>query len=979
MTSQPIATAIEAARQDTIQSRIDQPVTGGNVFVVNWIAKSGATVSPWWSQTRDMQLRDFWKSSDHIAGTVYTLQAKLTAIPFRIEARDRSVQEHVRQAEDLTEVMFAAAEFGEGWPSFYGRWCEDLVTQDNGAFGEIIGPGDPAGPLTGMPISIAHLDSLRCLGRDSRLTLPDGSTRSIYRIVKERYNGKVLSIDSNGRKCFRQVTGWYESPLQNRYWLRIKLKDAKRAYGRSEGLWVTNDHEVMTRQGWKRADQLTLSDEIMTPYVQPSPEQQHLLIGTLLGDACLTKPAGQLCKSGLGFTQGIDQEQWLATKMYALLGLGWSNIRHNDRTLQTSTKTSPYLTVLRSEWYPEGKKIVPRELIGDALSDMTLATWYMDDGDLQKHTWNERVTGYSPRLSTLGFSPDDSGYLKDILTRQGITASLHRMRDSYGIYITASGGKMLFQKIGRFVIPSMRYKLPPDTPDFEPKSWQISETDPYYSPIESIERGNNGQQATAYCIDVEDTHSFIAGGMLVHNCTRTGNAEYPVIYEDLSGTRYKMHYTRVLYSSQMPSPIADMFGVGFCSVSRCINVAQTLVDMLTFKQEKMGSRPHRKILVTKGGLDPKDLQRAFTLAETEMDNQGLTRYSKIVTVGSGTLMESGIDEIDLSTLPDGFDENTSTILGMATIALAFGMDARELFPALGAGSTRAEALLQHLKQRGKGPGQIIQITENLFNHKYLPPHLRMVFDFQDDAQDRQVADSRKVRAEKRQIDSQTGALDKRAMREQMLADGDIDRGQFERLELRDGRLADGSSILSLFYSDDRQISKMLDLGVDDPLDVSGNTPTPKPVIQDFEVQQPFVKAAGDPPKPNGKPTPPPLRKVPTKPEPAQVGVEAEEPPILEKIRDKLEENNKILITARTERTRWSATQAIAALSYLEQAYTQHNSSPLSILGGNNDLMPSGKSQASREQRRLNSGAPTGQDTAQRENLNQDSDETDLIE
>ena len=62
-------------------------------------------------------------------------------------------------------------------------------------------------------------------------------------------------------------------------------------------------------------------------------------------------------------------------------------------------------------------------------------------------------------------------------------------------------------------------------------------------------------------------------------------------------------------------------------------------------------------------------------------------------------------------LPDGFDEQTSILYGMAAIALAFGVDARELFPAMSAGATRADALLQHLKQRGKGPGQILQMTE----------------------------------------------------------------------------------------------------------------------------------------------------------------------------------------------------------------------------------------------------------------------------
>ncbi len=88
----------------------------------------------------------------------------------------------------------------------------------------------------------------------------------------------------------------------------------------------------------------------------------------------------------------------------------------------------------------------------------------------------------------------------------------------------------------------------------------------------------------------------------------------------------------------------------------------------------------------------------------------MSRYSKIAVVGSASLPEASLTMTDLAGLPDNFDERTSMELGMATIALAFGMDARELFPSLTSGSTRADALIQHLKQRGKGPGQIVQLT-----------------------------------------------------------------------------------------------------------------------------------------------------------------------------------------------------------------------------------------------------------------------------
>jgi hypothetical protein len=202
-----------------------------------------------------------------------------------------------------------------------------------------------------------------------------------------------------------------------------------------------------------------------------------------------------------------------------------------------------------------------------------------------------------------------------------------------------------------------------------------------------------------------------------------------------------------------------------------------------------------------------------------MDNQGLSRYSKIVLAGLSTLPEADLKMFNLAELPDGFDEETSITLGMATIALALGVDARELFPAMSAGATRADALLSHIKQRGKGPGQIIQTVEQAFDAKFLPPHLHFEFDFQDDAQDRQVAEIRNLRSEGTERNINTGALNTRVSREQMAENGDLTRTQFERLELQDGRLVDGTSVLTLFYNTDPDYTQYLDLGITDPLDI----------------------------------------------------------------------------------------------------------------------------------------------------------------
>lgn len=309
-------------------------------------------------------------------------------------------------------------------------------------------------------------------------------------------------------------------------------------------------------------------------------------------------------------------------------------------------------------------------------------------------------------------------------------------------------------------------------------------------------------------------------------CQRTGDPTYPVLYQDSKGKTYKLHFSRVMFGSQMPSAIEAMFNVGYCSVSRATMAAQNLIDIAVYKMEKLGSRPHRELLITQGGLDPEDIRSAFAMAGESNDNSGFSRYSRIVVTGHSAMPNSDVKQVTFTTLPDGFDEKTSVTLGMAVIAMAYGVDARDLFPAMEAGATRADALLSHLKQRGKGPGQIISDIEAQFNRKFLPPIMKMVFDFQDDAEDMQVAEIKDVRAQRRDRDVNNAIIDTRTAREQMIADGDLNRKQFQMLELKDGRMENGIPVIALFHSSEAIYKKLLTLeDVENPLDITSNDPS----------------------------------------------------------------------------------------------------------------------------------------------------------
>ncbi|MHC4748950.1 MAG: hypothetical protein ACYTFW_03665 [Planctomycetota bacterium] len=325
-------------------------------------------------------------------------------------------------------------------------------------------------------------------------------------------------------------------------------------------------------------------------------------------------------------------------------------------------------------------------------------------------------------------------------------------------------------------------------------------------------------------------------------CTRTNNPIWPVIYHDTDGQRYKFFHSRVMFAAQSPSTMAKMHGVGRCWVTRAVNTAQNLVDILLYKQEKLGSRPLRQMLIGKG-ITAEQLWGAVLDAEEEMDDAGLRRFAKTVVVGSQAT-DVDVLQRDLANIPDGFDERTSIELGMFAIALAAGIPPRDLWPASTTGATRADAETQHVSGSA-GYQAILDLFSFLIGGspfgsrqnmrgKFLPPSLKLVFDFVDDEQDARQAQNAATRATTRETDLANDVVNVRVAREQAFAAGDLTQGQFEELELSDGRLPDGTSVLNLFLTTDPGMQRLLSISTPNPLDVDANRENTEFVLEQIK-------------------------------------------------------------------------------------------------------------------------------------------------
>lgn len=142
-----------------LESVVKQPYNGTlvpvdfNEYVIN-LAHVADDIPAWGSAPaeRDRKLREFWITEPILAGAIFTTIARYAAFGWSLQGPPRMVS--------MVERVLHGVEFGQGWLQFILKVLIDLLTQDNGAFIEVIRASDsPTAPV----VSLKHLDANRCI------------------------------------------------------------------------------------------------------------------------------------------------------------------------------------------------------------------------------------------------------------------------------------------------------------------------------------------------------------------------------------------------------------------------------------------------------------------------------------------------------------------------------------------------------------------------------------------------------------------------------------------------------------------------------------------------------------------------------------------------------------------------------------------------------------------------------------------------
>ncbi|MDP2660365.1 MAG: hypothetical protein Q8R28_06520, partial [Dehalococcoidia bacterium] len=197
-------------------------------------------------------------------------------------------------------------------------------------------------------------------------------------------------------------------------------------------------------------------------------------------------------------------------------------------------------------------------------------------------------------------------------------------------------------------------------------------------------------------------------------------------------------------------------------------------------------------------MNQKMLDDVFARHNAQADKRGLTRY--VQPIIAGTLdpnAKIAVETIELSSLPEGYDEEKKLKWYIAVLALGFQVEYQDLAPLPGGGlgtSTQSQTL--HLKAKGKGPELFRKLLEHALNFHVLPQNANFRFTEEDVEAKGAEAQYRKVKADGRKLDIDSGVLTAKVARQIMVDEGDLREEYLTMLEQEDQENAAQAAVIA---------------------------------------------------------------------------------------------------------------------------------------------------------------------------------------
>ena len=378
-----------------------------------------------------------------------------------------------------------------------------------------------------------------CLPWDARVLLANGTTMPIGEIVDNELPVDVIGIDElTGEIGVGRVTDWFvsDSSIDDFYLIGTE-KQQRGGVSPNTYLESTGEHPFWTPDGWVSADKMSGRKHARV-WNWIEPDAESFLIGTLLGDYRIGGSSGMNIRG----SHCKDQEEWLDEKARILSVLGGGKSEAIAKKGYGAGKTQvrywsdvskPLEERMYDLIYENGVRVMKPDTL-KRMGVIGLAAIVCDNGSLHE---DKRDGGEQYRIHTEGFDDDSVDAFVEWLDSIGVSSKSHRRENCSGrvVYVSRPGSRLLSKLISPYVHKSMKRKLCKADREciyeFEDRVFKNVLVTCWHDTVRHEKCGDDKNRRRhkrlrylkRYDITVSNTHSFVANGIVVHNCLWGGD------------------------------------------------------------------------------------------------------------------------------------------------------------------------------------------------------------------------------------------------------------------------------------------------------------------------------------------------------------------------------------------------------------------------------------------------------------------------
>ena len=378
-----------------------------------------------------------------------------------------------------------------------------------------------------------------CFSYNTRVTLADGSTEKIGKIVNQKLPVEVRTYDVELNQIVnRPVTNWFDNGVAERF-LQFTVEKSG-GNGRSQ-FAATENHQIRTPGGWREAGELIAGDRVLVNETARLSDQQfQVVLGGLMGDAHLAPNLRD--RHGVRFRMGhgAKQTEYLDWKASLFGNIGQCRTVNAKGAVFVDLTPLSELGELRDVVYwGDGKKHLTDDYL-KALTPLALAVWFMDDGSFSERSkgLQERTAGGSGRVEFCVEAMSEASrvrladHLRDV---HGVDSrvSIRGAAKMAVLTMTTAGSSRFLELVAPYVHPSMDYKLLPRLRRQFAVEPQFVEPSQVLVPARVLEVKIKPPTKSMHRFDIEvggthnagthnaGTHNYFVDGVMVHNSPET--------------------------------------------------------------------------------------------------------------------------------------------------------------------------------------------------------------------------------------------------------------------------------------------------------------------------------------------------------------------------------------------------------------------------------------------------------------------------